>query len=263
MPNRIIRDGFVDSEAVNALSDWAHRIYSNLLVKCDDSGRFDGRAEILRSLLFPLGTGKRLEDFKRAIEEMTEQRLVIPYEFSGKPFLQVTRWQRCGNAETARYPWSDGSYAIRYVERDSRDGTKSWVATSLNDGMPMASVSHPDGVSSESDTKTETETKTNEGRPSRSRLPVPNLPSDLNVPKLRTAWHDWQEHRAQMRKPITPKSAEKSFAQFVKWGIDRSVAAIEHSIAGGYQGIFEPSSNGKRPVQHSGSRWADKPYCPG
>lgn len=160
MPNRIFRDGFVDSEAVNALSDWSHRLYSNLLVRCDDAGRFDGRIEYIRSHLFPLGTGHRIEDFHKAIGELAGQRLIIQYSFSDKPYIQITKWQRCGKAERSKFPWTNGSFTIEYVTRETRDGEKEFVSSSLLDGVRTPSQPHSDGVTVDPDTKTETETET-------------------------------------------------------------------------------------------------------
>jgi hypothetical protein len=160
MPNRVLRDGFVDSAAVSALSDWTHRVYSNLLVRCDDAGRFDGRLEILRSYLFPLGTNRRVEDFGKSVEELVGLGLVVRYEFRGRFYVQVTKWQRCGNATNSRYPWRDGSHRIQYVRRETRDGEKDFVSTSVTDGVPIPSEPHTNRVEGDSDTTTETETDT-------------------------------------------------------------------------------------------------------
>lgn len=160
MPNRILRDGFVDSEAVCALSDWAHRAYSNLLVKCDDAGRFDGRVEILRSHLFPLGTNKRSEDFTKTLDEMESRKLILRYEFDGKPYIQITKWQKCGKAESSRFPWRDGSHRIEYRQRETRDGPKDFVSTSILDGVGMGSVRGGYGVSTKTNTESDTESDT-------------------------------------------------------------------------------------------------------
>ncbi len=160
MPNRILRDGYVDSDSVASLSDWTHRVYSNLLVKCDDAGRFDGRREILRSHLFPLGTSRRNEDFDKALTEMEKAGLLVRYEWNGKPYLQLTKWQRCGKAIHSRFPWSDGSYAIEYLSRDTRDGRKEFVKTSISDPIATPCLWDGHGVSGETNTKTETETNT-------------------------------------------------------------------------------------------------------
>lgn len=132
MPNRIFREGFVDSDSICALSDWAHRVYSNLLVKVDDAGRIDGRLEPLRAILFPLGLDRPSEDLHSALADLELRKLAILYGYAGKPYLQITKWQRCGSAINSRCPWSDGSFDIEYVQRPTRDGVKDFVRTSVS-----------------------------------------------------------------------------------------------------------------------------------
>lgn len=57
------------------------------------------------------------------------------------------------------------------------------------------------------------------------------------------AWQDWQTHRKQKKKPITPLSAEMQLKEIKTWGEERSIAAIIHSISKGWTGIFEASTN--------------------
>ena len=66
----------------------------------------------------------------------------------------------------------------------------------------------------------------------------------MNVPAFSEAWEKWQQHRREIRKPITPTAAVSLLKKLAGWGVDRAVAAIEHSIASGWQGIFE--KNGER-----------------
>lgn len=68
------------------------------------------------------------------------------------------------------------------------------------------------------------------------------LPPSLDTPDFREAWAEWESHRQETRKPLTPTSVKRQFADLVKIGVVRSVAAIRHSIAKGYQGIFEPDA---------------------
>ena len=138
MPNRLIREGFLDSEAVHALSDAAECFYHRLLLAADDAGRIDGRVEMLRARLFPLDSSRRASDVEKALSECQQQGLVYPYKWDGRPFLQLTKWQRCSPCVTSKFPWSDGSHKIAYEKRETRDGEKEFVKTSL---------SHPDAIS--------------------------------------------------------------------------------------------------------------------
>lgn len=67
-----------------------------------------------------------------------------------------------------------------------------------------------------------------------------SLPEVLNTERFKSAWRDWEEHRRQIRKKLTPKAVELAVQKLAEMGHDRAIAAIEHSIANGWQGIFEP-----------------------
>jgi hypothetical protein len=57
-------------------------------------------------------------------------------------------------------------------------------------------------------------------------------------------WEEWVQHRKEKKKPLTPSSALKTIEQLADYraqGVDLK-AAINHSIANGYQGIFPPNS---------------------
>lgn len=69
---------------------------------------------------------------------------------------------------------------------------------------------------------------------------VYQLPFKSN--EFKDAWNDWNQHRIEKRKPITPLSAKKSLSKLSEMGEARAIAAINHSIANGWQGIFEQTS---------------------
>jgi hypothetical protein len=78
------------------------------------------------------------------------------------------------------------------------------------------------------------------------------LPINLQNPEFQTAWSDWQEHRRQIKKPLTRKSAEMQVAKFAQWGPAVSIQKIQTSIANGWRGVDFPEhaqpSNGHAPA---------------
>lgn len=68
----------------------------------------------------------------------------------------------------------------------------------------------------------------------------PPLPPELNTPEFSEVWAEWQQHRREIKKPLTPTSVTQQFRQLAAWGVPRAVAAIRHTIAKGWQGIREP-----------------------
>jgi len=74
----------------------------------------------------------------------------------------------------------------------------------------------------------------------------PSQSSDIELPfkslSFMIAWIDWKQHRTECKKKLTPTSIKMQFKRLAAMGEARAIAAIEHSIANGYQGIFEPAS---------------------
>ena len=69
-------------------------------------------------------------------------------------------------------------------------------------------------------------------------------------------WQQWLAHRREIRKPMTTRAQRMMLKQLEGMGHDRARRAIEHSIANGWQGIYEPQQapNGtqaKRPQDHT------------
>jgi hypothetical protein len=67
------------------------------------------------------------------------------------------------------------------------------------------------------------------------------LPEDLRTaPGLQEAWSGWIEHRSEIHHKLTPTAVREQIKEIRELGPDRAVAAIKHSIANGYQGLYEP-----------------------
>ena len=82
------------------------------------------------------------------------------------------------------------------------------------------------------------------------------LPKSLDTPEFIEAWTDWEEHRKQSKKKLTPLATSKQLKMLSEIGSARAVAAINHSIANGYQGIYENRSgnsagNYRKPVDRN------------
>jgi hypothetical protein len=69
------------------------------------------------------------------------------------------------------------------------------------------------------------------------------IPEALRTEKVREALREWCAHRKAKKKPFSKQAARMCFRKWAdeEWPAARVVAAIQHSIANDYQGIFEPS----------------------
>jgi hypothetical protein len=105
MPNRILKESICRSEEINSLSCFEETLFYRLIVMCDDFGRYDGRARIIKGSCFPLKdvTDK---DINAALGKLSEVGLVKVYEVDGRPYLQLVTWsehQRIRN-QKSKYP---------------------------------------------------------------------------------------------------------------------------------------------------------------
>jgi hypothetical protein len=105
MPNRVVREGILDSELVNKLS-WAGEVfYRRLMSMLDDYGRCDGRTSIMRSKLYPLKLDKVSEaDVVKWLTECVDAELVSIYHVNGKPYLQMFNFNQTVRIKKMRFP---------------------------------------------------------------------------------------------------------------------------------------------------------------
>jgi hypothetical protein len=66
------------------------------------------------------------------------------------------------------------------------------------------------------------------------------IPANLQTENFLKWWDAWEKHRSEIKKPMTPTSAETLLKRLNQWGETRAVAAIEFTISKGWQGLREP-----------------------
>ena len=112
MPNRLLKEGIVDSSAIDALSADEEVFFYRLLVVSDDFGRMDARLPILKSKCFPLkDSPKMLEKIESWLQSLVRQLLVKRYQVDGKPYLEILKWEQRIRSK-GKYPSSDGAQPL-------------------------------------------------------------------------------------------------------------------------------------------------------
>ena len=86
MPNRIIKESICRSEEIDSLSWFEEVLFYRLIVTCDDFGRYDGRAKIIKGSCFPLKDITE-KDIDKALGRLSAVGLVRVYEAQGRPYL--------------------------------------------------------------------------------------------------------------------------------------------------------------------------------
>ena len=114
MPNRLLKEGIVDSSLIDSLTSEEEVFFYRLLVVSDDFGRMDARPAILKSRCFPLKEFK-LDKIDGWLRSFVRQRLVTMYMVDEKPYLQILKWEQRVRSK-GKYPSPDGSQPIDEVQ---------------------------------------------------------------------------------------------------------------------------------------------------
>lgn len=105
MPNRILREGIITSERVNALSWAAEVFYRRLMSAVDDYGRYWSKAELLRAGLYPLLLDRvGNPDVAKWLTECVNAGLVRTYTVEGKDYLQLLDFRQQVRAAKSKFP---------------------------------------------------------------------------------------------------------------------------------------------------------------
>ncbi len=114
MPNRIIKESICRSDSIDSLSWFEEVLFYRLIVVCDDYGRFDGRAAIIKGSCFPLKdvTVKQIND---SLNKLVSVGLVRVYEAQGRPYLQMSTWGKHQQIRATKSKFPSPDEACNYM----------------------------------------------------------------------------------------------------------------------------------------------------
>ena len=102
MPNRILKESVCTSPNIERLTWFEEVCFYRMLVQCDDYGRLDARASMLRARLFPLREDVEREALEQAVDRLEAMGLIERYQVAGLPYLQVSTWDKHQRVRTKR-----------------------------------------------------------------------------------------------------------------------------------------------------------------
>ena len=112
MPNRLLKEGIVDSERIDKLSADAEVFFYRLMVVADDLGRMDARTAILRARCFPLKESLSGQKIERWLEEVWQAGLIGRYAAEGRPYVEILRWDQRVRSHGKYPPPDDGQLSV-------------------------------------------------------------------------------------------------------------------------------------------------------
>lgn len=237
MPDRIVRAGILTSDPVNELSWGAEVFYRRMLSVVDDYGRYDGRAPLLRAHLYPLKIDKVSEaDVGKWLTECVTAGLVSLYRVALRPYVEVVKFGQRVRADKSKWP----------APSDSDPPSSADICQQAH-----ADAAVFDGVVVDA------------GGDDKARKRAPRFnAAAIELPEwleLRT-WERWVKDRTDRRKSITEEGAKSQLSKLASYreAGHTPESVIEHSIAGGYAGLFPPSEvRGQMPAAASSRAQTD------
>lgn len=115
MANRVLRD-WTDSEDIHGLSAEAERLFTRLIMKADDFGRYLGNVKILKSTLFPLHDNISDTNINLWLDECINRNLILKYQVDGKTYLEIKKFDQKGlKVRRSKYPPSSESERFELI----------------------------------------------------------------------------------------------------------------------------------------------------
>jgi len=114
MPNRIIKESICRSDNLDRLTPDEECCFYRLLVQCDDFGRYDGRAAIIKGACFPLKDHITVAKVSGMMETLIRESLIFMYVVDGLPYIQMVKWDKHQQvrAKRSKYPDPNGHSEI-------------------------------------------------------------------------------------------------------------------------------------------------------
>lgn len=175
MPNRILKESICISDSIDSLSWFEEVLFYRLIVNCDDFGRFDGRAAVIKNRLFPLKDDLTLGTVKAAIQKLVSAGLVITYESMGKPYLYLPTWaaHQTARAKKSKYPAPDSGNITPVTDVKSSEN----ICKQMNANAPVFDIR-------ESNSRFDIRDAGSDVRPP-ARVSTPTFEQVMEVAKLR------------------------------------------------------------------------------
>lgn len=108
MPNRILKESICTSATLDALSAEEETFFYRLIVQCDDYGRMDGRAPVLRARCFPLRLDRVSDaDVTAWLAALVRAGLVRLYEVDGRAYLEMVTFTKAQQVRARRSKYPD------------------------------------------------------------------------------------------------------------------------------------------------------------
>jgi hypothetical protein len=213
---RNLKPGFFQNECLAELPIEARLLFAGLWCMADREGRLEDRPKRIKIQIFP---GDML-DVEPMLQGLADQKLIVRYQVDGERYIWIPcflKHQRPHSKEVAS--------VIPAFHEEPKAPTQVGASTDLGKCKPALNPESP-FLNPESSLR-------------ETRVPREPPPSGLDL----QAWERWETYKREIRKPIKPASLLAAQRKLAGFGSDQATV-VEHSIANGYTGLWEPKRTG-------------------
>lgn len=226
---RNIKPGLYQNDVLAECSVWARYIFPGLWMVADRDGKLEDRPARLKAALLPYDS----QNIDKLLAELHNQGFIRRYEVGGGKYIQILNFRKHQNPHckepASTIPDPEGGLCEEFVAPVSPGARTGPELNGHSSGPADSGFPLTDSPSLIPDPL----------KPETGVGPMP-FPSQA----FADAWGRWEQHRRESKKALTPTSVRQQFKKLAAMGEARAIAAIEHSLANSYQGIFEPTTGG-------------------
>ena len=218
-PSLFLHDGLFDAEKETKLP--LRLAFIGLFCACDRAGRFKWQPRPLGASILPYDA----IEFSRVLDALTTRGFLVKYRVNDEWFGCIPSWSR-----------------HQFVNPRETASDIPDVAERQDDGrVPDACLTREDASRKEG-----------KGREGVGKGKEGAVEDALVLPfqsaQFIAAWETFNQHRAEKKQKPTPTAQKLALKKLAGMGEARAIAALDHSTANNWTGVFEPTVNGK-PVQ--------------
>jgi hypothetical protein len=230
--------GALKGRRINAVSPLAELAFWRLHMVADDFGVFEADPELVRVQAFPRRSAFTVKQVAGWIEELRAGELVrlaeVNRELYGEiaGFLELQPAPKNGR-RIRRFP------PLPMVPFGESGGIPG------NPGESGGTTCSDTHTHTHTHTHTEADTETNtQPTGAAGAAGVVGLALPFESEAFKAAWADFRKHRQEIKHPLKETGTKSLLKQLEAMGEVEAIAAIERSIAAGWQGVF-PDKSGK------------------
>lgn len=258
MPDRILRDEVWLSDRFLDLPTDACRLgFLRMVSEADDFGNLEGGLKRLFRLLSPCTQIKSETALAATLEALIEADLVRMYKVDGRELMHIPRTRPHRQYIVRKMPVSpwDADIKLGKTQRiESRGLAKDQQNQHQTEkrSNDVVTTSHAYSSDVAQGVGVGVGVGVGEKKEKGARKRAPDFdPSEIEIPDWlnREDWRRWCADRRDRRKPITAEGAKSQIKKLDGYRRDGFSPGdvIEHSIAGGFQGLYTPARNGSQP----------------